>query len=248
MNDVIEQIEKSGVVLDGAGGEHPAFPTSMDSNEGRTIHDAVVEIGAINTLEVGMAYGMSTLHICEALRDQPRGRHIAIDPFQEEEFDNIGLLNLERAGLRDRVDFFSALSHMALPKLAKSGVTLDFALIDGAHVFDYAFVDFFYVDLMLRPGGIICLDDTWLLAIQKIARFYTRNRSYEIHRGRIPSPVGARIRRTVKHLVGPSAFQAVRRLLRRGGPHNRSTDPLLFLRKSADRPSIDWNAEYIIDF
>jgi len=34
-------------------------------------------------------------------------------------------------------------------------VTVDFAFIDGNHVFEYVLVDFFLIDKLLRPGGAI---------------------------------------------------------------------------------------------
>jgi len=160
VNRAIHQIQRTGLVVDRDGDEQPAFPVSMSAEEGQEMGEVLDQMGARRTLEVGLAYGMSTLHICEAIRDKPDARHIAIDPFQTTEFDGIGLLNLERARLRHLLDFYEEPSHERLPKLLSARVELDFALIDGAHLFDCAFVDFFYVDKILRPGGVVCMDDT----------------------------------------------------------------------------------------
>jgi len=221
----------------------------MSVSEGREIREVLDAIDAYRTLEVGLAYGMSTLHICEAIRDKPDARHIAIDPLQTTEFDGIGLLNLERAGLRHLLDFYEEPSHECLPKLLGAGVELDFALIDGAHLFDCAFVDFFYIDKMLRPEGIICMDDMWLLAIQKVVKFFLRNRGYTIARGMLPSAIGAKVRRTVKRLIGQDNFRALRRALGRGrGERHGPSATLLFLQKPEHSDVPDWSAEYVVDF
>lgn len=191
---------------------------------------------------------MSTLHICEAIKDKPGARHIAIDPFQTTEFAGIGLLHLERAGLRQLVDFYEEPSHECLSKLLGAGVQVDFALIDGAHLFDCAFVDFFYVDKMLRPGGVACMDDTWLLAIQKVVRFFLRNRGYTVARGILPSAVGAKARRTVKRVIGVESFRALRRASGSGRARCKPASSLLLLRKAGQFETPDWKREYIADF
>lgn len=40
-----------------------------------------------------------------------------------------------------------------------AGETFQFIFIDGMHTFDYTLLDFFYADLLLQPGGVICVDD-----------------------------------------------------------------------------------------
>jgi predicted O-methyltransferase YrrM len=75
-------------------------------------------------------------------------------------FDGLGLANLDRAGYARLVEFHDEPSYRALPALEAAGQRIEFAFIDGWHTFDYVMVDFFYVDRMLRVGGIVVLDDT----------------------------------------------------------------------------------------
>jgi predicted O-methyltransferase YrrM len=89
-------------------------------------------------------------------------------------------LNAQRAGLADRVRLIEAPSYEALPSLLKERAKLDFAFIDGMHTFDYALLDFFYVDKLLSPGGYVAFDDLWMPAIRKVIAFVLRNRSYEL--------------------------------------------------------------------
>src|SRR5256885_7845230 len=93
------------------------------------------------------------------------GRLISIDPVQLSDFQGIGVENLRRSGLADRHELHNAYDYFALPKLLESGLKIDFAYIDGWHTFDYALLDFFYVDKMLRPGGVVGFNDCGYRAV-----------------------------------------------------------------------------------
>jgi hypothetical protein len=58
-------------------------------------------------------------------------------------------------------------------------VTIDFAFIDGARTFDYALVDFFFIDKLLRPGGIVVLDDFSYPSIRSVCRYVLSNLRYK---------------------------------------------------------------------
>lgn len=178
MNPVIEEIYRTQRVVDGLGRSFNPFPTSIGYRQGVMLYDLVTETNAEETLEVGMAYGLATLFICQAHRDRGHGRHRAVDPYQEGRFKNIGLLNLQRAGLEPHLEFYSQPSFRVLPRLIERGDRLDFTFIDGMHLFDYVLVDLFYTDLMLKPGGHIMLDDIWLPSVRKALVFFLRNRRY----------------------------------------------------------------------
>ena len=65
---------------------------------------------------------------------------------------------------------------------ALEGVHVDFAFIDGWHTFDFALVDFFYVDRLLRCGGVVVLDDTDFPSVWKLCRYIITNRGYKVVR------------------------------------------------------------------
>ena len=77
--------------------------------------------------------------------------------------------------------FYNDFSHFVLPELVKNKETIDFALIDGYHLFDYAFVDFFFVDKLLKVGGVVILDDANWPAVHKVAQYIATNRSYSLY-------------------------------------------------------------------
>jgi predicted O-methyltransferase YrrM len=72
-------------------------------------------------LEIGMAYGLSTLAIASGLRDAGGGKLISIDPGQTGRFKGIGRLNIERAGYGENHELVEDFDYLALPMLLKRG-------------------------------------------------------------------------------------------------------------------------------
>jgi predicted O-methyltransferase YrrM len=177
---VLERICATGRVEGREGNQLEAFPLGIWPEEGQVLYDLARRPDVATTIEVGMAYGVSTLFICQALRDKGGGHHTAIDPEQHSTWDSIGLLNLERAGLRDLVTLHATPDYVALPQLLQRQERYDLAFVDGMHAFDYVLLDFFYLDRMLRPGGYLVFDDLWMPAVRKAICFVLRNRSYEL--------------------------------------------------------------------
>jgi predicted O-methyltransferase YrrM len=65
--------------------------------------------------------------------------------------------------------FVNDRSEAALPLLALvEGVEIDAAFIDGNHGWPAAFVDLCYLNRMLRPGGLMFIDDVQIYAIAQI--------------------------------------------------------------------------------
>jgi len=180
MNSIIEEIYKTGRVQDDAGKLINAFPHSTRYEIGTFLYNLIQEEKLEKTLEIGMAYGLSTLFICQAHHDREIGHHIAVDPFQSKAWKSIGLLNSKRAGLDNRLRFFESYSYEILPKLVEKGEQLDFAFIDGSHLFDDAFIDFFYIDKILNVGGFIAFDDIWMPALKQLVNFVLKNKPYEL--------------------------------------------------------------------
>ena len=112
-------------------------------------------------LEIGMAFGMSSLVLAQALADAGAGgRLICIDPYQTESWGGIGRLNVERTGLPVALEVREEASYLALPRLLADGVQADLVFIDGNHTRDYVRVDAFYAHRLVRRGGVVAFDDT----------------------------------------------------------------------------------------
>lgn len=144
--------------------------SAISPEEGAFLHRLVRSSKALHSIEIGCAFGLSSLHICLALQDRPGASHTILDPFQTSAFDRAGVRLLERAG----IDFFRLIeerSEFALPKLLESGRQFDFCFIDGLHTFDQTLLDFYYLNRMLKVGGILAIDDINHPAVNKAAKY-----------------------------------------------------------------------------
>jgi predicted O-methyltransferase YrrM len=167
-----------------------------------------------SAVEVGTAYGVSTLCIADALAksspatDVSGRRLITIDPAQSTGWSSAGVHLLKRASLDSIVLFLEETSQLALPRLVRDGERFGFAFIDGWHTFDHVLVDFFFVDLMLEVGGIIVLDDVGYPAVHRALEFILSNREYELVEALAtpeqPTPA-LRARRALKRRLRPLA-------------------------------------------
>lgn len=180
MNSLLEHIYTTRRVEDSQGNLIDPFPAATPLTIGMFLGETVQKYHLKNTLEIGMAYGLSSLFICQAHQNVGSGQHIAIDPFQVKKWKSIGLLNIKRAGLEQKLKFFEDGSEKILPQLHLQNEKIDFAFIDGSHLFDYTLVEFFYLDRLLNVGGYIVFDDIWMPSIRKVVSFVLRNRNYEL--------------------------------------------------------------------
>ena len=181
MNSVLEEIVTTGLTRTTGGEKVEVKPESISPKEGRYLQQIIADLNPATTLEIGMAYGVSSLYICDALKIRDNTRHIIIDPQDSKmPWFRIGLNNLKEAGYEDIIEHRDMKSHTALPQLAANGQRIDFAFIDGWHTFDYAFVDFFYIDKMLRTGGVVVFDDADWPSIRKLCRYIATNQSYSV--------------------------------------------------------------------
>ncbi len=63
---------------------------------------------------------------------------------------------------------FRERSDVALPPLAAAGESIDVAFVDGDHGWPSVFVDFCYMNMMLREGGLLFLDDTHVHSVHQL--------------------------------------------------------------------------------
>ncbi len=156
---------------------------NIDRRKCGILANLIQELKPIVTLEVGLAYGVSALAICDALFKTTQTKHIVIDPHQNIKpiWGGIGLYNLKRAGFRDLIEFYEQPSYRALPMLESADTKIDFAFIDGWHTFDYTLVDFFYIDKMLKEGGFVVFDDADWPSVRNVCRFVATNLDYKLY-------------------------------------------------------------------
>ncbi|WP_243744692.1 class I SAM-dependent methyltransferase [Streptomyces hainanensis] len=146
------------------------------------LRDLLIAEEAETVVEVGLAYASSALAIGEALAtvDRPDPRHIIIDPFQEREFSNAGWDLVCSAGLQTIATLIATPSSLALPQLLTEGFVADAAFVDGSHRFHEVFVDLYFLRKVVRPGGLVVIDDDWWPSVHTAVRYYERNLGWTV--------------------------------------------------------------------
>lgn len=156
--------------MDG-GATFPCFPVGLTRRPGEGLAALIRAEGVGSTVEVGMALGLSTLWIMQGCD----GPHVAIDPSQRTTWLGAGLRAVREAGLEERLTLLEQDSRLALPAMVADGTAFDFAFIDGVHRFEYVFLDVCYALRLVRPGGLVVLDDRWMPAVRAAADYAVRN-------------------------------------------------------------------------
>jgi predicted O-methyltransferase YrrM len=153
--------------------------SAISREEGQFLKTLASEAEIRSTIEIGCANGVSTLHICWGLSGKDDVFHLIVDPNQTTYMQRKGIANVERAGFKC-FRLLEEPSELALPDLLRSGACFDMAFIDGFHTADQTMVDFYYLDRMLRVGGILVVDDVASAPVNKIVRYISTYPNYQL--------------------------------------------------------------------
>jgi predicted O-methyltransferase YrrM len=218
---MVDGIYARGSVADADGNAVDLAPHSIERAQGEALRDLAIAEGVERTIEVGLALGMSALFLCQAVL--PRGgRHVAVDPFQAESWNGAGLRTLREAGVEEFVEVIEEESQLALPRLVAEGREFDLAFVDGDHRFEGVFLDLYFMTRLVRPGGLVVVDDVWMPAVRTAVAYVEKN-------------LGA----TLEPDALPGAFRWRKRPLSRGVPGG--TGDTAVLRLPRERPGLRWD-------
>ena len=179
-------------------GEEKPLTANVSPRIAEVLYATVKRFGCRTAVEIGMAQGVSTLAILSALAETD-GRLVSIDPYVDwPSGRHAALANVARAGHGPRHRHVQEPSFRSLPQLLLEGLRVDFAYIDGAHDYNNAFIDFFYIDKLLVMGGIVGFNDVgWAGVWPVVKRAMAREDYQEIDVGLAPDFSG----RTVLHSI-----------------------------------------------
>jgi len=149
--------------------------TTISFEQGTVLATIHREMKPDVSLEIGMAYGFSTLFILDSMHEHKYGYHIAIDPFQKSLWHGIGIKAVEQLDFNLRFNMILDYSVSSIPQLYTYGVRPNYIYIDGDHRFDSVLVDFYLSHRILSQGGVIIFDDLWMPSIQKVVSFIRSN-------------------------------------------------------------------------
>ncbi|GAA4406031.1 hypothetical protein GCM10023187_25030 [Nibrella viscosa] len=178
--EVLKNMYKTGQTRD-ISGRNFKFHSGVTEEEAILLMKIITDLNAQITLETGLACGASALAICAAaIRNSSGSIHYAIDPNQNSDWCGSALASIDEAGYNKNFKLLEGKTHEMFHILLNNSIKLDFAFIDGWHTFDYTLVDFFFIDKILRLGGIVAFHDMNGLAKQKVLRFILTHRNYEV--------------------------------------------------------------------
>lgn len=172
MSEILDNILVSGKVEDATGNVFDLH-SHTSPEQCSFIQEILKEIDARRCLEVGLAFGVSSLAICEIIHNKDEAIFYSIDP-QQDWWKDIGLNNLTRAGYGNFLQFYREYSNAVLPRLAAANTSVDFAYVDTSKVFDVVLIDAIYILKMLKVGGVLVLDDCNWPGINRVARYLAK--------------------------------------------------------------------------
>ena len=141
--------------------------TRISVEEGACLYRLCRDTRAERTMEVGCAYGFSTLYFLAAISSNPVATHTAIDPYENNGWGGIALQNARAVGMDKSFRLIEEKSFLAVPRLISDGTQFDVIFIDSNHRFDDTLVEFTLCGLTCKMGGYIVLDDMWMPATRR---------------------------------------------------------------------------------
>jgi predicted O-methyltransferase YrrM len=209
----IDEAYRRRSVPDAGGAQIDLAPHSVTREQGAALRELAVAEEATNTIEVGLALGMSALFLSQAVL-QRGGRHTAIDPFQDESWNGAGRRTLKDAGVEQSVELIEQESQLALPRLVTEGREFDLAFVDGDHRFEGVFIDLYFMTRLVKPGGVVIVDDMWMPSVRTAVAYLEGNLGAALEPGRLPDAFRWRRRPFARGVPGGTGDTAVLRLPR----------------------------------
>jgi predicted O-methyltransferase YrrM len=195
-NDLVEKIRavRSKLATNGpirVRSEGDFERVSIGRSDGDVLRDLLIADKARTVIEIGLAYGSSALAIAEALatNGSGQGSHMIIDAYQKR-FHGSGWSAIAEAGITGLCLLFEERSQIVLPRLLSEGFLADAAFVDGSHIFHNVFVDLFYLRELVRPSGLVILDDCSYQSVATAVRYFQVNTGWEPE----PLPAPTRLR------------------------------------------------------
>jgi predicted O-methyltransferase YrrM len=184
------------------GQPHPIDPlTKISPRQGLALYELCLSLKPKTTIEIGMAYGYSTLYFLAAIAKNRVGQHAAVDPFQRSQWHGIGLAHVRAVAMDSAFRLIEDWSTHAAIDLRRQNSSFDLILVDGNHRFDDVLVDFYLYAPLCKLGGLVIFDDMWMRSIQTVAAFIRSNRSdfAEVHTSEASIGVFQRVAGDVRH-------------------------------------------------
>jgi predicted O-methyltransferase YrrM len=244
MHPLLQSIYASGSFTKSTGEQFKVIgETSLKQCE--FLQSLIRKYNCSKSLEIGFAFGLSTLAIAEAIVAN-NGKHIVIDKFQLTDWNGTGLDLVKQAGYADKVEFREQFCYEVLPELLAKGTKIDFAYIDSTKQFDWLMMNFFFIDRLLVDGGVVVFDDLGYYGIRKLIRFLRQYPHITIE-SIFPENVKPGFSERLSAKINSLPFiRSIARQSQTVADYNAGINGhCIALRKtSEDKRSWDWHAEF----
>ena len=131
---------------------------ALDRDKGEFCYQLCRSIGASRIVEAGTSFGISTMYLAAAVRDNQFKKGVVIGTEHEPAKVKIALQNFEKAGLSEFIDLREGDLRQTLKEV---GGSVDFMLVD---IWNVALPALELVSSNLRPGAIVICDNTTVSA------------------------------------------------------------------------------------
>lgn len=214
----------SGYVSTQEGEEIPIGASASTRNNLQVIRNLILTLRPQRTLEVGLAYGASALTFLASLSEVSEAAflHVAIDPFQSKLWKSTALYTIAEEGLADSFKHYEEESCTALPRLYHENARFDIIYIDGSHLFEDAFLDFYFAARLLNIGGIVLFDDCTDKHVHKVIRFIDANYAMILQRYSVDDFIRKPLLKRTVNRLGYSQLVAYSKLAEPPRPWNTS--------------------------
>ncbi|GEO07618.1 class I SAM-dependent methyltransferase [Segetibacter aerophilus] len=182
MLQTLSEIFKLKTIEIDESGERIPLHSHTSKEQGEFLQDMFDLINPNTSLEVGFAYGISTLFILEKHRQNNSSErcHIVIEP--DSYWGAAAVHNIQKEGLIKYLEIKKDFSDRILTSLYLQNHRIQFAYIDTTKRFDIVMQDFYFIDKMTDVGGVVILDDCgggWP-GIQRVARYVNSLPHYKL--------------------------------------------------------------------
>jgi predicted O-methyltransferase YrrM len=169
-----------------ADGRNVAISATSTLSNLQVIRHFILTRRPTATLEIGLAFGASALTFLSSMSEVSAGEftHSAVDPFQSTVWKGAALHAIREAGFADRFRHYQEESSTALPRFYAERRKFEMIYVDGSHLFEDVFVDFYFTARLLPLGGICLFDDCTDPHVSKVIKFI--DSSYAAFLRRVP--------------------------------------------------------------
>jgi predicted O-methyltransferase YrrM len=169
----LETIFETGSIEINGQGDRIPLHSNTSKEQGLFLQRIFDKVKPAKSLEVGFAYGISSLFILEKHRENASAvkAHLVIEP--DSYWGTAAVYNIEKEGLSSYLQIHKDYSDKILTKLFHENYRIQYAYIDTTKQFDVIMQDFYFINKILDVNGVVILDDCgggWP-GVQRVARF-----------------------------------------------------------------------------